>query len=160
MSDPLTLEHCGNCFGDRLSLGAAPVSRSTIAPAASSATPRTLLMAACLPAAIAFSASASLTLSASSIFLRAASARGRAFPCLVGDCLRAAARLGQCLFVSRDRFVRLFLEPLASAISPAMRSDGLDDRRRPAAAPIWTSTRRAEEEDREPDELRGKRLLT
>ena len=54
--------------------GAVPISRSTIAPAASTAMPRTFAMAAVLVAAICFSASASCVLSLASSALRRSSA--------------------------------------------------------------------------------------
>src|SRR5262245_23291767 len=55
-----------------LSAGVVPISRSTMALAASAAMLRTFAMAACLEAPMIFSASASLALSCSSSFLRVA----------------------------------------------------------------------------------------
>src|SRR5262249_44163024 len=78
------------------SLGASPIRRSTIARVASSAMLRTLPIAACLVAAIVFSASASLVLSSFSRVLRRASAsaacRSRVSFAIACARLRASAR--------------------------------------------------------------------
>src|SRR5262249_62072441 len=79
-----------------LSAGALPVSRSTIALAASVAMPCTLAIAVCLVPAMVFSASANLTWSWSSSFLRVDSASAVCLSriSLAIDCarLRASAR--------------------------------------------------------------------
>src|SRR5262245_47391820 len=78
------------------SLGASPIRRSTIARVASSAMLRTLPIAACLVAAIVFSASANLVLSSFSSVLRRASAsaacRSRVSFAMACARLRASAR--------------------------------------------------------------------
>src|SRR6188768_2979406 len=78
------------------SLGAWPIRRSTIARVASSAMPRTLPMAACLVAAMVFSASASFVLrSLSRVFLRASASpacRSRVSVAITCARLRASAK--------------------------------------------------------------------
>ena len=91
--------------------GETPINRSTMAPAVSTAILRTLAMAACLVEAMVRSASVSLPWRSLSIALRDCSGLGVELVAgLIGDGLRAGARVGQCLFVGRDRRVGLALE--------------------------------------------------
>ena len=86
--------------------GDTPVSRCTMAAAASAAMPRTLLIAASRVEAMVFSASASLSDSRSSSVLRSASdCRVELFAGLGADRLRAGARRGEFAFIGLQRGV-------------------------------------------------------
>ena len=93
--------------------GITPVSRCTIAAAASAAMPRTLLIAASRVAAMVFSASASLT--DELLFQRLAlgfGGRVELFAGLGADRLRAGARRGEFAFIGFQRGVGVVLQLL------------------------------------------------
>src|SRR5262249_10964264 len=139
--------------------GATPVSRSTIATAASLATPCTFAMAADRVAAMVFSASATRLASLASTSLRRASAAAAAFSCvsLASVCARARA---SAFFTSQDGGVGLVLAALR------FRKIGFDafaallqNRVDPWQRHSRHQQIQQDEGQREPKELRRKRLL-
>src|SRR5262245_40905410 len=93
--------------------GAMPVSRSTIAAAASLATPCTFAMAADRVAAMVFIRFGDATGELCVHFFAARlSGCRRLFVCFIGQCLRTCAGIRQCLFTGQDGGVGLVLAAL------------------------------------------------